>query len=78
MPALPQLISTLTCPWCGARWRETMPANACAIACDCRACGAQLRPLAGRCCVFCSYGDVPCPPAQPSRGPAPERDDDRC
>jgi hypothetical protein len=23
-----------------------------------------LKPLAGDCCVFCSYGSVPCPPVQ--------------
>ncbi|HEX6268144.1 MAG TPA: GDCCVxC domain-containing (seleno)protein [Burkholderiales bacterium] len=24
----------------------------------------RLAPRAGDCCVFCSYGDVPCPPIQ--------------
>ncbi len=28
---------------------------------------AVLRPLKGDCCVFCSYGDVPCPPIQEGR-----------
>jgi len=23
-----------------------------------------LKPLTGDCCVFCSYGTVPCPPIQ--------------
>ena len=26
-----------------------------------------LRPLAGDCCVFCSFGDVPCPPIQEAK-----------
>ncbi|TGE15005.1 hypothetical protein E5J99_13940 [Hymenobacter elongatus] len=25
---------------------------------------AILKPLAGDCCVYCSYGTVPCPPIQ--------------
>src|SRR5262249_62369614 len=29
---------------------------------DCRDCGRTLRPLPGSCCVFCSYGSVPCLP----------------
>ena len=33
----------------------------------CRHCGAVLKPLPGDCCVFCSYGDVPCPPIQEVR-----------
>ncbi|MDY0329290.1 MAG: GDCCVxC domain-containing (seleno)protein [Thiomonas sp.] len=35
------------------------------------ACGAELRPLPGDCCVFCSYGSVPCPPVQRLRGIKP-------
>ena len=30
-------------------------------------CGALLKPKPGDCCVFCSYGDVPCPPIQEAR-----------
>jgi len=26
-----------------------------------------LRPLPGDCCVYCSFGDVPCPPIQELR-----------
>jgi hypothetical protein len=26
-----------------------------------------LQPKPGDCCVFCSYGDVPCPPIQQER-----------
>ena len=33
---------------------------------DRQGCGTRLKPLAGDCCVFCSYGSVPCPPIQES------------
>jgi hypothetical protein len=59
--------ATLTCPQCGQRSRETMPDDACQFFYDCRHCGAVLRPRAGDCCVFCSYGDRPCPPVQLAR-----------
>jgi hypothetical protein len=56
--------STLTCPECGHQAKELMPTNACQFFYDCQDCGALLRPLEGDCCVFCSYGDVKCPPIQ--------------
>ncbi|PHS22633.1 MAG: hypothetical protein COA85_11175 [Robiginitomaculum sp.] len=59
-----QLQSTITCPECGGKSDETMPTNACQYFYDCGHCGAVLKPLAGDCCVFCSYGTVPCPPVQ--------------
>jgi len=62
-----RLRSTLTCPECGARTTETMPTNACQYFYDCPACGAVLKPKAGDCCVFCSYGSTPCPPIQVER-----------
>ena len=58
------LESTITCPECGHRETETMPTDYCLVVHDCGGCGRVLRPLAGDCCVFCSYGDVPCPPVQ--------------
>lgn len=58
-----QLVSMLTCPKCGGETRESMPTDACQY----RHCGDVLRPLKGDCCVFCSYGDVPCPPIQEAR-----------
>ena len=62
-----QLTSSLTCPGCGGVSVETMPTDACQYYYDCRHCGALLKPLSGDCCVFCSYGDVPCPPIQQAR-----------
>lgn len=59
--------STLTCPACGARRTETMPTDACQYFYDCPACSVVLKPKPGDCCVYCSYGDVPCPPIQEAR-----------
>lgn len=60
----PALESTVTCPECGTATRMHMPVDACQFFWDCPSCGAVLRPKSGDCCVFCSYGDVPCPPKQ--------------
>lgn len=62
----PELIlqSTITCPQCRHRAEETMPTNACLFFYDCPSCQARLKPAPGECCVFCSYGSVPCPPIQ--------------
>ena len=43
---------------------ETMPTGACLFFWNCLGCGARLKPKAGDCCVFCSYGSVKCPPKQ--------------
>jgi hypothetical protein len=58
------LQSTLTCPSCGAVKVETMPTDACLYFYECTGCHMLLKPLQGDCCVFCSYGSVPCPPVQ--------------
>ena len=56
--------STLTCPHCGHKKAETMPDDACQWFYECESCKTLLKPLKGDCCVFCSYGTVPCPPVQ--------------
>ena len=53
--------AVITCPHCAARRTEKMPAGACLFFYRCTRCGAVLRPRAGDCCVFCSYGDRRCP-----------------
>jgi len=63
----PELRSEITCPRCGHRKVEEMPTDACQFFYVCEGCGAQLRPKARDCCVFCSYGSVPCPPIQLER-----------
>lgn len=62
-----ELTSTISCPECGHASTDLMPTNACRFFYDCTRCGAKLRPLDGDCCVYCSYGDVPCPPIQEAR-----------
>ncbi len=47
-----------------------MPTDACLFFWDCPGCGTRRKPKAGDCCVFCSYGSVPCPPVQQQRGRA--------
>ncbi|MGR5175323.1 GDCCVxC domain-containing (seleno)protein [Vibrio hangzhouensis] len=59
-----ELNSELVCPECGHKCTEEMPTNACMYFYQCLNCGALLKPLPGDCCVFCSYGSVPCPPIQ--------------
>ena len=56
--------STIRCPECGVERLEEMPVNACVHFYECTGCGVLLRPKAGDCCVFCSYGSVRCPPMQ--------------
>ncbi len=58
------LQSTITCPACQVAKTETMPEEYCQVRYTCTACGTVLKPQAGDCCVFCSYGSVPCPPKQ--------------
>ena len=63
----PVLESVLRCPACGFEKSEMMPTDACQYYYECTACGTLLRPKAGDCCVFCSYGSVKCPPIQLQR-----------
>lgn len=62
--------SLLTCPLCGRTRLETMPEDACQWFYECRNCHALLKPKPGDCCVFCSYGSMPCPPMQRQGGSA--------
>jgi hypothetical protein len=64
----PELESLLTCPHCGHQKLETMPEDACQWFYECSHCHALLKPRPGDCCVYCSYGSVPCPPVQKSGG----------
>ena len=69
-----ELQSILTCPLCGHAQAETMPTDFCQFFYDCTGCGEVLRPKAGDCCVFCSYGTVPCPPVQDARAKGGDAD----
>jgi hypothetical protein len=59
-----QLQSVITCPQCGFQKEETMPTDSCQYFYECQSCSAVLKPQAGDCCVFCSYGNMKCPPIQ--------------
>jgi hypothetical protein len=59
-----EMESTLTCPRCGFADKVPMPGDACQFFHACRECGVLLKPKPGDCCVFCTYGDIPCPPKQ--------------
>ena len=56
--------SVITCPACLHQAREEMPTDSCTFFHECAGCGTLLKPLVGDCCVFCSYGSVPCSPKQ--------------
>ena len=58
------LKSTITCPQCGYKKEGNMPVDACRYFYTCEQCKAVLKPKSGDCCVFCSYGNVACPPIQ--------------
>ena len=52
--------TTITCPICGHSEMETVPADQPLLFYKCQGCGVVLKPKAGACCVFCSYGDRRC------------------
>jgi hypothetical protein len=56
--------SVVRCPQCGFRSEEEMPADACVYFYRCPGCDVILQPKPGDCCIFCSWGTVPCPPVQ--------------
>ena len=58
------LESKLTCPECNAEHLENMLTDSCQYFYECASCKSILKPLDGDCCVYCSFGSVPCPPIQ--------------
>ncbi|HMS41779.1 MAG TPA: GDCCVxC domain-containing (seleno)protein [Pyrinomonadaceae bacterium] len=58
------LESEITCPKCNYQKTETMPTDSCMFFYECPKCKAFLKPKPSDCCVFCSYGNVKCPPIQ--------------
>ncbi|MBI1342439.1 MAG: hypothetical protein GC171_05845 [Terrimonas sp.] len=62
-----ELKSIITCPHCGHSKEETMPTDACQYFYQCENCKTIIKPLAGDCRVYCSYGTIPCPPVQQER-----------
>lgn len=56
--------SKITCPECGFTEEAEMPTEACLYFFQCQNCKIVLKPKVGDCCVFCSYGEIKCPPKQ--------------
>jgi hypothetical protein len=59
--------STITCPVCGFAQEAVMPERSCAITYRCSQGGTDLWPAEGDCCVYCTYGSVPCQAIQVER-----------
>lgn len=62
------LESAITCPKCDHQKVEVMPTDSCVFFYECTDCKTMLKPLPGDCCVFCSYGSIPCPPKTSGAG----------
>ena len=59
-----ELNSEIICPKCGHKSVETMPTDSCQWFYQCKGCKEILKPINDDCCIYCSYGTVPCPPIQ--------------
>lgn len=59
--------SVIRCPHCNYEKENQMPVDACQYFYQCENCKSVLKPKPGDCCVFCSYGDTPCPSVQRQR-----------
>lgn len=58
----------LTCPECGHRQHGIIPTTSCVPFYACDGCKKIIRAEGEDCCVFCSYGDRPCPLKKPRGG----------
>lgn len=59
-----ELISIITCPNCNHQKEEEMPLNSCLFTYECEQCKSFIRPKNTNECVFCSFGNISCPPMQ--------------
>ncbi|WP_416208544.1 GDCCVxC domain-containing (seleno)protein [Fodinibius sp.] len=59
-----ELQSTIICPECGYESKERMLTDSCQYFWACPNCSKIIKPKKEDCCVFCSYGDNPCPSVQ--------------
>ena len=55
-----EMKSIIKCPECEFSKEEEMPQDYCLYFYECNGCKVLLKPKKGDCCVFCSYGIVPC------------------
>jgi len=58
------LESIITCPYCKYEKKEIMREDSCAYFYLCTKCHKLLKAKGQDCCVFCSYGNIPCPSKQ--------------
>lgn len=58
--------ATVTCPECNTQQKVIMPIDKFQhfYKCTNEECSADLAPVPGNCCIFCSYADKPCPQKQ--------------
>ena len=61
------LYSEISCPKCNYSKLEEMPINNCQIVYFCEKCNERMNPEKGDCCVYCTYGTVPCPTIQENK-----------
>ena len=54
----------IKCPYCSHKKTEVMPINFCQFLYNCEACKKLIKPIKGDCCIYCSYGSIPCPTVQ--------------
>lgn len=66
------LESVVRCPKCGFESQELMPTHYCLVRYQCKNCSFIMTPIEGKCCIFCSYGSVPCPAMQGMKIPGME------
>ncbi|HCY40484.1 MAG TPA: hypothetical protein DHV48_03895 [Prolixibacteraceae bacterium] len=59
-----EIKSIIRCPACGFEKQGVMHEDSCQFFYECENCKNILKTLRCDCCVFCSYGSVPCPPVQ--------------
>ena len=51
----------VTCPHCSHKKEIGIPTNACMPFYKCDGCQKTVKEEGDACCVFCSYGNRPCP-----------------
>jgi hypothetical protein len=61
---LTQLNAFLYCPFCQQATPAQMPFDHRVATYECLFCGGIMATTPGRCCVFCSHADTPCPSCQ--------------
>jgi len=61
------LTSEIKSPYCAFTKVEQMPIDSCQILYNCTGYNQEITPKNEDCCVYCTYGTVPCPPIQENK-----------